>query len=60
MNISGAPIVPHLIALAGEDLENNLTMTIPTIDDIKPIEASANGRNIIPSFCACVNSEVIK
>ena len=52
MKIRGAPIVPHLIAFAGEDLENNLTITIPKIEAIKPIEANAKGKNIIPSLSA--------
>ena len=50
--MNGAPIVPHLIAFAGEDLENNLTIIIPRIDAIRPIEARASGKNIMPSFCA--------
>ena len=44
MKINGAPIVPHLIALAGEDFENSLTITIPRIDAIKPIEAKAKAK----------------
>jgi hypothetical protein len=52
--------VPHLIALAGEDLENNLTIIIPMMEAIRPIEAKARGKNIMPSFCVCENSEVIK
>ena len=51
--------MPHLIAFAGEDFENNLTITIPMIEAISPIEASAKGKNIIPSLSACAKSEVI-
>ena len=50
IKITGAPIVPHLMAFAGEDFENNLTITMPSMDAISPIDAKAKGKNIIPSF----------
>ena len=52
IKINGAPIVPHLIAFAGEDFENSLTITIPRIEAINPIEANAKGKNIIQYLSA--------
>ena len=46
----GAPIVPVRKAEAGERLENTLTIIIPTIEAIRPIDARANGKNIISDF----------
>ena len=47
MKTIGAPIVPVLNAEAGERLEKTLTIIIPTIEDNRPIDAKARGKNII-------------
>ena len=44
--MTGAKSVPDLSALAGSLADASLTIKIPMIDAIKPIEASAKG-NII-------------
>ena len=47
--MAGANNVPDLNALAGALDACNLTIIIPTIEAIKPIDASANGNIIISS-----------
>ena len=49
LNIAGANNVPDLSALAGALDACNLTIIIPTIEAIRPIDASANGNIIISS-----------
>jgi hypothetical protein len=49
INIAGANRVPERKALAGALADCNLTIMIPMIEAIKPIEVKANG-NIIISF----------
>ena len=41
-------MVPVLKAASGDNEENALTITIPKTEAIRPIEASARGKNIIP------------
>ena len=47
------------MAKAGEELENNLTMMMPRTEEINPIDARANGKNIIPSLSNIVSDEAI-
>ena len=41
-------MVPVLKAASGDNEENALTIIIPKTEAIRPIEASARGKNIIP------------
>ena len=48
MNMTAEPIVPVLKATSASRDEAALTISIPRIDEIKPIEASARGKSILP------------
>ena len=49
--------MPILIAKAGDKLEKILTIIIPIIEEIKPIEAKAKGKNIISSLFSTIKAK---
>ena len=46
MNRMGVPTMPMRNASAGLELERERTIPMPTMEQMSPVEASANGRNI--------------